>query len=648
MIQSRRSPGVAQATLRHDLGTQQRSAGGPDGANDLRRDRAAGPSRRPPARRRPRARTQRLSPCSRCAASPSSSALVRRRAATRRPARTHAERFAAAWERGDYAAMYAELTADDRDRVPRARFAAAYQDALRDRDGARRSTGQPRKDGERLPRAGPHPARACSAPSRGEVVAARPTRRRHRLVARARLPRARAPASACARETRMPDARRRCSPATARRWPRATTAPRRSLLGAAGRRRSWARSRPSAARSSPRSACPADAEVGVIGPRADLRRAPARHARRRAARRRPRARRSARRARRAAVRTTIVAAGRAGGGRPRSAGRLGGVVAIEPAHRRGARLRRASPSRACSRRARRSRSSPRRARWRTGIAKPADDLPGRRPRRCSRASTSRTPTASPAAARSSSPSRNRATRSSPRSARSSAPSASSPTAERFGFNAPPGIPGAAESTIPAADEIGDDLAVGSSAIGQGRVQATALQMATSPRRSACAGAGRDLTLDLDAAHGRAAATERATSAARRAHDGAADARRRARRHRRRARRSPASRSPARPARPSCARPRRASPTPRIPRAARPRTRPTTRPTPTPGSSPTPRRARAARAGRGRRAARRRRAPAATPRRPRRARCCSAALKAQRADRSPRGRRRCEPAARRRR
>ena len=50
-------------------------------------------------------------------------------------------------------------------------------------------------------------------------------------------------------------------------------------------------------------------------------------------------------------------------------------------------------------------------------------------------------------------------------------------AEAFGFNAPPGIDGAAESTIPPAQEIGDDLAVGSSAIGQGRVQATALQMA---------------------------------------------------------------------------------------------------------------------------------------------------------------------------
>jgi len=48
--------------------------------------------------------------------------------------------------------------------------------------------------------------------------------------------------------------------------------------------------------------------------------------------------------------------------------------------------------------------------------------------------------------------------------------------ERFGFNQSLGIPGAATSTIPEAGEIGDALAVGSSAIGQGKVQATALMM----------------------------------------------------------------------------------------------------------------------------------------------------------------------------
>jgi cell division protein FtsI/penicillin-binding protein 2 len=49
-------------------------------------------------------------------------------------------------------------------------------------------------------------------------------------------------------------------------------------------------------------------------------------------------------------------------------------------------------------------------------------------------------------------------------------------AQRFGFNQSLGIPGAAESQIPSASTIGDSLAVGSSAIGQGRVQASALEM----------------------------------------------------------------------------------------------------------------------------------------------------------------------------
>jgi cell division protein FtsI/penicillin-binding protein 2 len=50
-------------------------------------------------------------------------------------------------------------------------------------------------------------------------------------------------------------------------------------------------------------------------------------------------------------------------------------------------------------------------------------------------------------------------------------------ARRFGFGEAPAIPGAATPSLPAAGEIGDDLAVGSTAIGQGRVAATALQMA---------------------------------------------------------------------------------------------------------------------------------------------------------------------------
>jgi len=52
------------------------------------------------------------------------------------------------------------------------------------------------------------------------------------------------------------------------------------------------------------------------------------------------------------------------------------------------------------------------------------------------------------------------------------------TAERFGFNRDTGIPGAARSTLPAASSIQGELAVGSTAIGQGQVLATPLEMTT--------------------------------------------------------------------------------------------------------------------------------------------------------------------------
>ncbi|HEY5045688.1 MAG TPA: penicillin-binding transpeptidase domain-containing protein [Solirubrobacteraceae bacterium] len=51
-------------------------------------------------------------------------------------------------------------------------------------------------------------------------------------------------------------------------------------------------------------------------------------------------------------------------------------------------------------------------------------------------------------------------------------------AERYGFNHSPGVPGAIESTLPAAAQIQGELDIGSTAIGQGQVQASALQMAT--------------------------------------------------------------------------------------------------------------------------------------------------------------------------
>ena len=55
------------------------------------------------------------------------------------------------------------------------------------------------------------------------------------------------------------------------------------------------------------------------------------------------------------------------------------------------------------------------------------------------------------------------------------------TAERFGFNHPPRIPGVSESTLPPASEIQGELAVGSTAIGQGQVLATPLEMAPGGR-----------------------------------------------------------------------------------------------------------------------------------------------------------------------
>jgi hypothetical protein len=52
------------------------------------------------------------------------------------------------------------------------------------------------------------------------------------------------------------------------------------------------------------------------------------------------------------------------------------------------------------------------------------------------------------------------------------------TAEGFGFNQDPGLPGAARSTLPPASQIQGELAVGSTAIGQGEVLASPLEMLT--------------------------------------------------------------------------------------------------------------------------------------------------------------------------
>jgi cell division protein FtsI/penicillin-binding protein 2 len=86
-------------------------------------------------------------------------------------------------------------------------------------------------------------------------------------------------------------------------------------------------------------------------------------------------------------------------------------------------------------------------------------------------------------------------------------------AERFGFNRAPGLDGAATPTIPPAGEIGDDLAIGSSAIGQGRVQATALTMAKVAATIGLRGRMPELTLDRGVASDRGRApTHRVTDA----------------------------------------------------------------------------------------------------------------------------------------
>jgi len=72
-------------------------------------------------------------------------------------------------------------------------------------------------------------------------------------------------------------------------------------------------------------------------------------------------------------------------------------------------------------------------------------------------------------------------------------------AERFGFNHEPGVAGASESTLPHASEIQGELDVGSTAIGQGQVLATPLEMATVAATIADDGRRPQPTFLLDAA-----------------------------------------------------------------------------------------------------------------------------------------------------
>jgi cell division protein FtsI/penicillin-binding protein 2 len=69
-------------------------------------------------------------------------------------------------------------------------------------------------------------------------------------------------------------------------------------------------------------------------------------------------------------------------------------------------------------------------------------------------------------------------------------------AERFGFNHPPPFAGAAESMIPSAATIGSALAVGSSAIGQGKVLTTPLEMVDAGATIAMGGRRPVQTLEM--------------------------------------------------------------------------------------------------------------------------------------------------------
>jgi cell division protein FtsI/penicillin-binding protein 2 len=85
------------------------------------------------------------------------------------------------------------------------------------------------------------------------------------------------------------------------------------------------------------------------------------------------------------------------------------------------------------------------------------------------------------------------------------------TAERYGFNHEPGVGGAVESTLPQPAGIQGELALGSTAIGQGEVQASVLQMVTVA--ATIAGGGRRPTPKFQAGAARrprvvAAATAR--------------------------------------------------------------------------------------------------------------------------------------------
>lgn len=74
------------------------------------------------------------------------------------------------------------------------------------------------------------------------------------------------------------------------------------------------------------------------------------------------------------------------------------------------------------------------------------------------------------------------------------------TAEKFGFNKDPAIAGAEPSTLPAADDIASPLELGATAIGQGRVLATPLELAVMAQTVASGGMRRTPSVLRDGPH----------------------------------------------------------------------------------------------------------------------------------------------------
>ena len=538
-------------------------------------------------------------------------ALVAGARASRPAARRPAQRFADAWERGDYAAMYALLTPAARARAPGS--ASRRPTATRRARATLVARRAPAAPSSRATARSSCPC-GCARAIFGDAVRAASRCRSSERDDGAGVDWRAEPASSpgCAAGEQL---RRETRDAAARGDPGARRHAARRGRGAALRaRRRWPPRSPAALGPAPperaaeleRRGVPAGRAGRPHRPRARVRRRARRHAGRRRCARAPR----------------VLAIASPRRGQRRAHDDRPATSSARPSRRSPA-ASAASPC--CARATARCSRSPGIAysapqppgsmfkiitlagALEAGVAKPSSRFPVADRRRRSRASSSRTPTASRAAARcrrSFADSCNSVF--APLGARARAPTARRARPSGSASTRIPALAGAARSTIPAADEIGDDLAVGSTAIGQGQVLATPLRWRAWRRRSASAACGR-----AHAAQGRRRRTGRARRrAARGAHDRPLHAQRRDLGHRR-GRRDPGRHGGRQDGHRRAARHHQRRPGAADPSA--PPSRPTS-PTRTPGSPPS---RRPARRGSRSRSCSSARAPAARrPRRPR--------------------------------